>query len=321
MGVESISIKLDHSFFMPEERSGFYVSEQRKKIWAVELDLLHEFFSVCENYDIEAYAFAGTLLGAIRHKGFIPWDYDADVCMTRKNYEKLVAIANEVFKPPYFFQTARSDRCFFTSAARLRNSETTGIIAWNYSPEYNNGIYMDCFVMDAVPQSKALFKMQQKELYFLQSLAKCYKPNTVIDVKNEIGKHRFIKSIIKDIVSYETILDFYDKISQHYNGKSNELALVSTAVFSEKYRCMEEELSGYNMTSFENIEIPIPLNADRILKYIYGDYMTLPQIENQEGSTNEAIIVDPDRNYKQYFEEKSNENMVWNSTINKLIPF
>lgn len=320
----NISMKLDESFFLAEERSGFHVSVQRKKIWAIELDLLNEFFSVCEKYDIEAYAFAGTLLGAIRHKGFIPWDHDADVCMTRVNYEKLEKIAQHAFKAPYFFQTARSDTRFFTSSARLRNSDTTGIIAWNYSSDYNNGIFIDCFVMDAVPQKEFLYKIQRKELFLLQSVIQYYKPNTIDYAENESGRYRLIKKLIKKMtkkhVSYDRILDIYDKVSQRYNGRSSELALTSTAIFSDKYRCMIDDLSGKTMSKFEDIQIPIPQNAEKILTFIYDDYMSLPEIENCGDNMHEALILDPEQGYKNYFSEAVDKQMLWDESTKKLVP-
>ena len=169
-----IKIKLEEKFFQVEERAGYIVDEEKKRLWAVELDLLQEFFRVCKENNIEAYAFAGTLLGAIRHEGFIPWDDDIDICMTRENYNKLERIAEEVFRYPYFFQTARNDTHFFSNTPRLRNSETTGVIPWEYSPNYNGGIFLDCFIMDAVPENDFLFKLQRKELLILQELLRAY---------------------------------------------------------------------------------------------------------------------------------------------------
>ena len=87
-----ISIKLPDGFLNAEERCGFVVNSRQKRVFAVQLDLLEKFFEVCRKHDIRAVAFAGTLLGAVRHRGFIPWDDDADVCMDRANFEKLRAL-------------------------------------------------------------------------------------------------------------------------------------------------------------------------------------------------------------------------------------
>ena len=83
-----------------EVRDEFLVTTERKKIWGVELQLLNELLRVCNKHNIKVYVFAGTLLGAVRHKGFIPWDDDADVCLLHDDYVKLCKVAPKEFKVP-----------------------------------------------------------------------------------------------------------------------------------------------------------------------------------------------------------------------------
>lgn len=308
--MNGLKMKFEKDFFLPEERAGYLVTEAKKRLWAVELDLLSEFFRVCRENNIEAYAFAGTLLGAVRHEGFIPWDDDIDVCMTRENYNKLEKIAAGAFKYPYFFQTARSDGQFFTDTPRLRNSETTGIIPWEYSVKYNGGIFLDCFIMDAVPENELLFKHQRRELMVLQELLRAYKPDTSIGQTQSDQRHRLIKWMVKRFFKYKTLLDIYDGISQRYNGKSEILALTCTAMFSDRYRCYVDDLAGKNRVKFECIEIPIPQNAHRILSYIYGDYMQYPSKQQIEAYHDGRIIIDTGQSYFEYF-KKHDAKLVW----------
>ena len=149
-----IKIKLPEHFLEKEVRCGYEVSEKLKKIWAVELDLLNELLDVCKKHGINVQVFAGTLLGAVRHKGFIPWDDDVDVAMSREDFKKLCAVAPDEFKEPYFFQTALNDRKHFFGFGRLRNCLTTGVIRGHESPDYNNGIYIDVFPLDGFPESQ-----------------------------------------------------------------------------------------------------------------------------------------------------------------------
>src|SRR3712207_3357568 len=93
------------SFLEEEIRCGYRVSAQMKRVWAVELDLLAKFVDVCERHELRYFLDSGTLIGAIRHQGFIPWDDDIDVSMPRKDYDKLWEIAQTEFSYPYFFQT------------------------------------------------------------------------------------------------------------------------------------------------------------------------------------------------------------------------
>ena len=80
---------LPETFIKPETICDFYVDEMRKKIWAIEIDLYLELEKVCKKHNLRFYAIGGSILGAVRHNGFIPWDDDMDVCMPREDYEKL----------------------------------------------------------------------------------------------------------------------------------------------------------------------------------------------------------------------------------------
>ena len=142
--------------FFAEEYRPIKISANRKRLWAVQLDLLIEFDRVCKANDIKYTLDAGTLLGAARHKGFIPWDDDVDVAMLREEYEKLDRIASKEFKEPYFWQTFRTDPDHGRGFARLRNSSTSYIRKVDLNGErsffsHNQGVFIDIFISDKVP--------------------------------------------------------------------------------------------------------------------------------------------------------------------------
>ena len=149
-----IKITLPDGFLKEEYRDGYLVSEKLKKIWAIDLDLFAEFSRVCRKHDIKFSVSFGTMIGAVRHKGFIPWDDDFDIMLERREYEKLMAIDPSEFQAPYFLQTVLSDRAVFSPLARFRNSATTGYISGYPKQGYNNGIYLDLYCFDANPQSR-----------------------------------------------------------------------------------------------------------------------------------------------------------------------
>ena len=122
-----LKITLPEHFLDEEERCGYVVSHEMKKVWAVMLDLLAEFDRVCKKNNLNYQASWGTLLGAVRHKGYIPWDDDMDVQMFREDYDKLCTIGPSEFRHPYFFQSKITDPGAGSFFCILRNSETTAL--------------------------------------------------------------------------------------------------------------------------------------------------------------------------------------------------
>ena len=163
----------ENTFTLDEElKDGFLITKERKEIWQVELDLLNKLYEVCKKNNIKFYADAGTLLGAVRHKGFIPWDDDMDVAMFREDYEKLIGIAKKgEFEEPYFLQSAYTEKGYARGHAQLRNSNTTAIIKSEKDIcKFNQGIFIDIFVLDGVSQDKEFLSKQKKKVEFLNRI-------------------------------------------------------------------------------------------------------------------------------------------------------
>ncbi|MFG6394909.1 MAG: LicD family protein [Lachnospiraceae bacterium] len=296
-----LNIGFSNSFFEEEVRCEYLVSKKLKKVWAVEIDLMAELLRICNKYDITVYAFAGTLLGAIRHKGFIPWDDDIDVCMLRDDYEKLLKVEANEFKHPYFFQTALSDRRFFCEYARLRNSETTGLISYNNSADYNNGIYIDIFVLDGYVQDKKKLKLQlmHRKLVTVMLNSYYHKRGQYAGIK----KYAMwaVQKVVKMLFTYEELVKRYNKVISKYTNNSLQVSLMTHSIdFIEKYWCSIEDLSEIEYMPFENIKVPVPSGYDVILKHMYGNYMEFPPIEKRGIWHNEVLFLEPDLPYKEY---------------------
>ena len=158
--MEKLNLDFPDRFFDGEERCGHYISPEMKKVWAVILDLLNEFTKVCDSNGITYYAGGGTMLGAVRHQGMIPWDDDIDIFMKRSEYVKFVKIARDgAFRYPYFWQDHLTDNSYLGGPGRLQNLSTTGIVRGllrekNGVVTCHCGIYIDVFPLDNIPDNE-----------------------------------------------------------------------------------------------------------------------------------------------------------------------
>ena len=308
MGInEKTTLHFDEKFFQEEKRCGFIVTEKLKKIWAIELDLADKLIKVCNKHNIKLFVFAGTLLGAIRHKGFIPWDDDFDVVMTREDFLKLQEIAPKEFNDPYFLQSNISDKQYFMGYGRLRNSLTTGHILDYKSENYNQGIYIDVYVADGCVNEDYLLKIQLNKLFCIHKLIDIYKHNNESKtffkrtIKQQfiilypflklIGLERLEKLYYKEITKYT-------KSAEMLSTLTHELSIIKRAKFNKK------NFENVIYVPFENIEVPVPADYDEMLKRMYGNYMVFPPEQDRGAWHNNVIYFDPETPYKEYFRQK-----------------
>ena len=113
-----------------------------------ELEILKNFISCCEKMNLTYYIAFGTLLGAIRHKGFIPWDDDVDVCMPREDYDRFIREGGKYLPENYFIQTMESDPKYALNFAKLRDSNTTLFEKHVIDVDINHGVFIDIFPLD-----------------------------------------------------------------------------------------------------------------------------------------------------------------------------
>ena len=306
-----ISIRLPEGFLDAEERCGFVVTSRQKRVFAVQLDLLAKFFEVCHKHDIKAVAFAGTLLGAVRHRGFIPWDDDADVCMDRENFEKLRALPPEAFPTPYFLQTCFSDRRFFCPYARLRNTLTTGAIVGEDYPDYNNGIYIDIFVLDGYSRSRA-FAFAQRMMR--SCLVEC------ISALNGAGpkpKPFFVSCIhafrlLWKAVGFNRLVKMYDRVVSAATKFSDRVSMMThDDFFVTRYWMLKSELEDVVDLPFETLTLPVPRSYDAILRRTYGDYMEFPPPEKRGAWHENLLLIDPDVPYKEFLARPTSMRTAW----------
>lgn len=296
---------LPESFFVEEERCGFLVTEKRKKVWAVLLDLLIKFDSVCKKHGLIYYLTDGTLLGAIRHKGFIPWDDDIDVAMPRVDYEILKTLGKE-FSNPYFLQTPYTDSGYFYSFLKIRNSNTTGLSKAFMYQGFNDGLFLDVFPMDAVDLEKGeeVYNRLRQLCVSNSAYMKLSNPNYSV---TELENLRLMAS--KDpLKTYEEIC----RLATQFNGNQENWIShwVSTISPYSRRVWYREDFEKVLLWDFEEMRFPVPQGYDRYLKIVYGDYSQLPPVEKR-GLKHDNAIFDPDKPYTYYVNNvKSNRSFL-----------
>lgn len=280
----------------PEERNGYYISAEMKKVWSIEMQLVKKLLEVCEKYNLRIWAEGGTLLGTIREKGFIPWDDDIDMAMMRDDYDKLQALAKDEFKPPYFFQSGYTDK-FANGFTRVRMNGTTAITLSSIYRNCHQGIFIDLFPLDILPDdenSRNIFiqEKEKKRQELKYSIDNCFsftnwKYNCVI-----------LKSKIKTgIKGFHSCFKEYDQyVKQFWTSNNHQVSLISW-IFEERYLREKEWYNDTIYLPFENIMMPVPGNYDAILKTQFGDYMKPVKTPTMHGG---FAALDPDHSYCDY---------------------
>ena len=289
--------KIPANYFCEEVRNGYRVSEKMKKVWAVEIDLLEQFDKCCKDNNID-YAIAyGSMLGTVRHKGFIPWDDDIDIVMDRKEYNKLLKVAPSFFKGKYFFQYHGSEKNYCKTHAQLRNSETTAILRRDINNNNNNqGIFIDVFPLDALPENK------QKREKLLNKIEKNLKLIYGYETYNLHKNHRLRgKSLYRllKLVGINRYIKHFEKICSKY-AKKEKKYVGDVAFFGKKCSCWERELlKKKQYYDFEYTTVRGIKNYDYYLKQQYGDYMKPVYGASEHGD----VFFDPEKPYTYYLDE------------------
>jgi len=282
-----------------EIRSGYKVSSKLKKIWNIELELLSELNSVCKKHNLTYYVMYGTLLGTIRHKGFIPWDDDMDVVMLREDFDKLCNVYNKEFSSPFFLQTYKTDPNYFIGMARLRNSNTTGIITYFNKLLYNSGIFIDIFVLDKLPENKILLDLYTFKARYLRFSLSNY--NDIVSCRKFIAVKKFCLFLIRKKYSYSQLLTKYTKHCVKYNKSPKKYIGNIFIVDKDMVLFPLSDFKNSILMEYENTIVPVPCGYHHLLQICYGDYLKFPPLAERGMWHNGAIIFDPYVPYKQYF--------------------
>jgi lipopolysaccharide cholinephosphotransferase len=293
--VHDMKAILGEDFFKEEVRCDYLVSAKMKRIWAVLLDMYLSFAEVCDKYGLKYFVVGGTLLGAIRHKGFIPWDDDFDVGMLREDYEEFLNIATSEIHFPLFFQTPYTDPGYFVSWVKIRNSTTTGISKITNHRRFNQGLFLDIFPMDYF----SLDTMEENRSKIYECAKKC-------GAYMREGSKHLNERQKKDAITYYSDNPMREwntlqRIASNVDNKGSEY--IGNAVFTgyslDKVVYPASGFDDIISHPFEGIEVPVPCGWEDQLRIQFGNYLEYPPLKDR-GVRHSDVIFDADRPYTDY---------------------
>lgn len=271
----------EESYFEGEERSGFFVESKMKRAWAAQLKVLKTVEEICRRHNLRYFAHCGTLIGAVRHQGFIPWDDDIDIAFLRDDYEKFLVAAKEELPEGYMLYCLYTDEGYAQNFARVTNGDGSRLM---YEQEHLEQWYgcpyiigVDIYPWDYLSRDEDEEALRQ-ELLKMVILAR-FMLHEYTDKAEEhlrvVEQYCQVKFDWNKPMDHQ-LLVLMDRLSQMFSSnEADEVARIYTYVTEKTARCRKSCFERQEWMPFETTEIAVPVNFDECLKAIYGeDYMT-----------------------------------------------
>lgn len=264
---------------------------QLRKLQLAQLEILKLIDQLCRENDIKYSLYAGTLLGAARHKGFIPWDDDLDICMERSEYNRFIKVWEMNHPKGHILQNKENSPKFSQSFTKIRKEHTTFLqYEWERN-QYHTGIFVDIFPIDRFPKGKLNKKLFKFKCMLYQLYTREFVPSKAGSMTKLISS--FLLNAVptkKRPLVREKLLD---TIIRNNSDRSLKIAAIETMA-SLKVEYPADMLDSYTYIEFEDGEFMCFSDWDTHLKCKFKDYMTLPPEEEREWR-HHPIILDFDK--------------------------
>lgn len=242
----------------------------------IELDILVFIKKICEEENIAFYLDSGTLLGAVRHRGFIPWDDDIDIIVRREDYYRLLeAIDNRNTKYQSYSIRNRDD--YYYCFGKVVDTSTI-IVENGLKPIKNLGVYVDVIPIEHQPNNAITRRLFQKQVLILRSIVSL----ALLDSSDK--RYSFLKRFIIKMCSLYGVkkaIAVLDKLCSRHAKKETDYSTNMVCSFNP-YRVVPDSCYEPScLVAFEGELFPAPGNYDRYLSILYGDYMELPPEEKR----------------------------------------
>lgn len=276
----------DKAFFNEEVKDGFTISELMKRAWAAELEVLQVVSDICSRRQIPYFAEWGTLLGAVRHQGFIPWDDDIDISLKRPDYNRLIACLRTDLPSGFVMTGMYAENEYWQNAAKVPNIRVMADDKyWDFSSYLTRfhafpflRIGIDIFPLDYVPRDPQLSGLQKEMMQKIWLLlihdrdnCPCFDYDTHLqEVETLCGVTLPGDSSLKN-----TLWKLYDSVSSLYTyEESDYITGYHFWIDSPRYLLPKECFDKCVLLPFETVSVPAPHRYHEVLTAEYGDYMT-----------------------------------------------
>lgn len=266
----------------------YYSPEVLKKLQNIELNILKEFDEICTSHNIDYFLVGGSAIGVVRHHGFIPWDDDIDVGMSRKDYDKFLEIAEKLYSEKYTIVNNDHNHLFPLMNTRwsLKGTEYKTEDLKDIPGEF--GIFLDIFCFDNIPDDDKSMKKQGTRAWLYGKLL------VLSGVKKPVlyyyGLTAKLLNVIFLLAHYTLKLFHFD--SRFFYKKAFRYAIKYKDIDTKRFAYMydpqrytsiinKSDVYPTRRMKFESIEVNVPCHIERYLETRYGDYMTLPPIDKR----------------------------------------
>jgi len=251
-------------------------SETLRQVQLIQLEMLIEVDRICKKCGIHYNIIAGTLLGAIRHKGYIPWDDDADVALLRPEYEKFrTACKTELDRTRFYFQDHRNTKGYRWGYGKLRRKNTLFLREYQEHMPYKQGVFIDIFPLDGVPDNYILRSMKNFECF-------CVRKILWARVGKIAEKHFWKRQVYKilDKIPESKVFRYYHIMIHNANRKRTRMVrILMFPTPNSEYGYYRNWYENSTDTVFEGKVLHGIKDYDSYLSFKFGDYMELPPEE------------------------------------------